>query len=336
MFDELIKELKKLEGEPTQVTVSATFEPDEDGYLDRQCADARCDYAFKIHDDDWARLIQGQGQAYCPRCRCKAGEQSWFTHEQVKHLQNKAVNTLSSRLGRAMKQDALHFNRRQPRGGFITMSMKVDGRPKVIPLPKVAEVLQVRITCDQCSCRFAVIGTGYFCPACGADQVSSVFGRSIGAVKNGLANLDAIRGAIPDRDLADDTVRNIVEGSLQNLVAALQRYLDRLYENHTGNIPPKHAFQRLIQGSELWKAETGQTYENLIGATELARLTRYFQQRHLLAHRQGVVDAEYIQKSGDTSYQTGQRLVVKDNDVQDAAILVERLGKAIKSKCGAV
>ena len=332
MFDKLIKEAKKLEREPMQVTVSATFEPDEDGYLDRQCADARCDYAFKIHDEDWVSLIQGQGRAYCPRCRCKAGEQSWFTHEQVEHLQQKAVGTLSGRLHKAMKQDADRFNRRQPRGGFITISMKVDNRPKMIPLPKVAELLQVRITCDQCSCRFAVIGTGYFCPACGADQVGSVFERSIMAVKDGLTILDAIRGAIPDRDLADDTVRNVVEGSLQILVAAFQRYLDRLYEDHTGNIPPKNAFQRLTQGSELWKAETGQTYENLIGTTELARLTRYFQQRHLLAHRQGVVDAEYIRKGGDTSYQIGQRLVVKDNDVQDAANLVEKLSKAIKSR----
>ncbi|MFQ5785751.1 MAG: hypothetical protein ACE5H8_13145 [Alphaproteobacteria bacterium] len=210
--------------------------------------------------------------------------------------------------------------------------MKVDDRPKAIPLPKVAEVLQVRITCNQCSCRFAVIGTGYFCPACGADQIGSIFERSIMAVKNGLANLNNIRGAIPNCDQADDIVRNLIEGSLQHLVATFQRYLDRLYEDHTRNIPPKNAFQQLAQGSELWKVETGQTYENLIGTTELARLTRYFQQRHLLAHRQGVVDAKYIQKSSDTSYQIGQRIVVKSNDVQDAAILVEKLGKAIKSK----
>lgn len=330
MFDKLIEELENLGREPMEVTVSATFEPDEDGYLDRQCADERCDYAFKIYDEDWADLIQGQ--AYCPRCRCKAGEQSWFTHEQIEHLQQKAIGTVSGRLRKAMKQDAGNFNRGQPRGGFITMSLKVNDHPKMIPLPRVAEVLQVKITCDHCSCRFAVIGTGFFCPACGVDQIGTVFERSITAVKDGLDILDAIRDAIPDRDLADDTVRNIIEGSLHNLVASFQRYLDRLYEDHTGNIPPKNAFQRLNQGSNLWKAETGRTYEKLIGITELTRLNRYFQQRHLLAHRQGVVDAEYIHKSGDTSYQVGQRLVVKESDVQGAADLVEKLGKAIKSR----
>jgi hypothetical protein len=59
----------------------------------------------------------------------------------------------------------------------------------------------------------------------------------------------------------------------------------------------------------------------------------YFQQRHLLAHQQGIVDANYITRSGDTSYATGQRLIIQPNVVLEFADLIEKLGQEIIARC---
>jgi hypothetical protein len=65
----------------------------------------------------------------------------------------------------------------------------------------------------------------------------------------------------------------------------------------------------------------------------LKKLQVYFQQRHLLAHQQGIVDQDYIERSGDTTYQVGQRLIIRDAAVSEFADLVEMLGKSVITQC---
>ena len=57
----------------------------------------------------------------------------------------------------------------------------------------------------------------------------------------------------------------------------------------------------------------------------MADLQRLFQQRHLLAHREGLVDADYLAKSGDATYAVGQRLIVREATVLRLTELIEKL-----------
>lgn len=63
----------------------------------------------------------------------------------------------------------------------------------------------------------------------------------------------------------------------------------------------------------------------------LDQLARAFQHRHLLAHRQGLVDDEYIAKSGDTRYRPGQRIVLPAEAVTEAVALVETLVAGLRA-----
>jgi hypothetical protein len=117
-----------------------------------------------------------------------------------------------------------------------------------------------------------------------------------------LASLDAIahvRQAIEDRDVAENTIRAIIESCLVNAVMAFQA--------------------------------CGHDFEHYLGAGKLADLHRYFQQRHLLAHKDGLVDADYIQRSGDSSYIEGQRIVVKEEGVRQCLALVEELARGLEA-----
>ena len=53
------------------------------------------------------------------------------------------------------------------------------------------------------------------------------------------------------------------------------------------------------------------------------------QARHVLAHQDGLVDGDYVAKSGDRRYAEGQRLVVAPDDVRRFADIVETLSAAI-------
>ncbi|MDE4599681.1 hypothetical protein [Sinorhizobium meliloti] len=56
---------------------------------------------------------------------------------------------------------------------------------------------------------------------------------------------------------------------------------------------------------------------------------RFFQQRHLLAHQQGIVDADYVSRSGDGAYVPGQRLIIKPSAVLDFVDIIEKLGREL-------
>lgn len=171
-----------------------------------------------------------------------------------------------------------------------------------------------------------MIGTAYFCPACGHNPADQQFSQSINGIERSLDAVDAVRVSITDRDIAESTGRLIIENGLQNAVTAFQRCAEAIYSSLSlAAKARRNAFQNLTEGGQLWQTATGKTYADHLTSDELAALLRIFQQRHLLAHTQGIVDEDYILKSGDTRYKPGQRIVIRAEAVLEASALVEKL-----------
>ena len=232
-----------------------------------------------------------------------------------------------------MQRDANEWNRRQPRDSFVPMTMKVDSRPQHVSLPPAAaEPMRLKITCPACACRYAVIGAAYFCPACGHNAADQQFALTISGIRQSLDSLDAVRGAILDRDMAENTARLITENGLQNAVTAFQRCAEAIF-SVVPSAPKarRNAFQNLSEGDQLWQSAVGKAYADYLTLAELTSLQRGFQQRHLLAHTQGLVDQDYISKSGDSRYRPGQRIVVRVETVREAAALIEKLIAGMQS-----
>lgn len=323
MFEETIRALRRLEG---TTTVSVPISDDDEGYFDRECPSEECLFQFKILSEDWKEKVRDE-EVFCPFCGHSADADKWWTREQIEHAKQAALAQIKSAFGNALKRDAVRWNRRQPRKSFISMTMKVDNRPQHVPLPPAAaEPMQLKITCPACSCRYAVIGAAYFCPACGHNAADQVFTLTIAGIRKSLDALDVVRTAIADRDTAENTTRLIIENGLQNAVTAFQRCAEAIFASIPSTSKPRrNAFQNLAEGSQLWQATVGTTYADHLTDDGLQRLGRAFQQRHLLAHTQGIVDNDYVAKSGDRRYRPGQRIVVKADTVHDAVDLIEKL-----------
>lgn len=332
MFENLLKELENLDGTRVSITIKA----DEEGFLDKECPTDNCKFVFKVNEDDWSYLFKDEA-VYCPMCGYEAEADSWWTTEQIEHAKKQALKQVEGLIGSAMRTDAQDFNRRQPNNSFINMSMSIKGfNPQPMMLPfQTKELFERKIKCDKCNARYSVIGSAYFCPCCGHNSVEKTFDDSIKKILAKINNTEIIRNAfheIGQKDEAEITIKSLIESAISDGVTAFQRLTDELYAKVPNCKPaPFNAFQRIDDGNKLWKNACGKGYEDWLTTGELSDLNLLFQKRHLLTHREGMVDAKYIQRSGDTSYQEGQRIIIRDVDVRCLVDLITKLAKGMRS-----
>lgn len=332
MFEDLIKQLQGLNGRSIPIPIQT----DEKGYIDKQCPSPQCEFLFKVNEDDWSNLFRDEA-VWCPMCRHEAPANQWFTIEQVEHSKSEALVVVKGEINNALRSDARKFNRSQSRNSFISMSMEVKGgthRTYALPA-KAADVMQLEIRCDNCSARFAVVGSAYFCPACGANSVVRTYHDSLRKIRAKKDSEEIVLQALTDavgKDEAELTCRSLRETCLSDGVTAFQKYCEGLYEPF--GKAPFNVFQRIDEGSELWHSAVSKGYESWLTAQELSSLKVLYQKRHILAHNDGIIDQRYVEKSGDSTYKAGQRLVVSKGDIEVLLSLLDKLGSGLGGACG--
>ncbi len=329
MFEETIRALEQLSD---GMTYKMDVLPDDDGYYDKECPNEECMSKFKVNAEDWHKLFSDEA-VYCPFCGHVAPARSWWTTEQVEQAQQQAKEQLVVKLNQAMREDVRRFNRSQPRKSFIKISMKFSGNTSFVDLPASAlEVMEQKIECDNCGAHYAVVGSAFYCPCCGKNSAKLTFNNTIDKVRAKIKNIPLIWDAIAvhSKDEAERTCNSLIESSISDLVVAFQRVCECVYPQIDGALTlKKNVFQRIDDGNALWVGLVGKGYQDWITPIQLAKLRRCFQQRHLLQHKDGVVDEEYIKKSGDSSYHVGQRLIIKERDVSEYADIIETLGNHV-------
>ncbi|MBK8170725.1 MAG: hypothetical protein IPK60_10350 [Sandaracinaceae bacterium] len=332
VFKKVMRELERLKREQVAVPIRA----DERGYLDRECPAEACKFIFKVLIEDWTTRLKN-ASAHCPRCGHTAPDDHWWTTDQLKRARAEVGKVVRARIGNALQEDARAFNTTAPRS-LISISMNVSGRKHsttaALPVEAV-NVLEQTLVCEKCGAGFAVLGSAFFCPCCGHNSVERMFDGALAKVRAKIDGLEVVRGALAatlGADEADTFCASTVENGLQDCVVAFQHLAERLYVSPAGAKPPRrNVFQSLDEGSELWRSAVGKGYDDWLSAKEYRRLDVLFQRRHLLAHREGLVDDKYVKNSGDVTYRPGQRIVVLPADVTEMVGLVEKLGTAIRA-----
>jgi uncharacterized Zn finger protein (UPF0148 family) len=332
MFDKLLQQLKQLE---KGVKVPVNLPLDEEGYLDRQCPAKFCHAEFKVLWQDWKGKVKDE-KVFCPICGVSACATEWNSEEQEAHLKQVALAYVQKTVRLGLSEDAQRFNRSQ-RPGFIQMRLSIRPAPPLVIIPiDAAKAMRQNFTCEVCGCRYASIGAAFFCPACGHNSAIVMFDQTIGTVRQIMSTVDVTRNSLSkeyDEDIAENSIRHMVENNLGRLVGAFQQFTEALFNKLPSAVSLKYrknAFQNLLESSDLWRRSTGKDYENFLSPDELQELEILFQKRHLLVHRNGIVDQEYIDKSGDKSYEIGQRIVIRKSEVLRLAELLSELASELR------
>lgn len=334
MFDKLLRELKKLE---RGVQVPIQIHLDDEGQIDRRCPLEACQADFKVVLEDWKEKVRDEA-AYCPICRHESKGTDWNTPAQREYISQAAHSHLQKVVQGALHEDSRRFNARQPRGGLISLSLSYRPGSSIIAVPPAAaDQLRQHFVCEACTCRYSSLGAAFFCPACGHNSAATTFVQAVEAVLASVGALDAIKDAVrvvAGDDAATDTARQILENGLVKLVASFQRFAEATFQRLPNAVTikvRKNLFQNLAESSNVWRSATGKGYEDLLNAGELKALGVYFQQRHLLAHREGLVDQDYLDKTGDQTYKVGQKLIVREPAVVRLAELVQQLATGLRA-----
>lgn len=194
------------------------------------------------------------------------------------------------------------------------------------------EQWETEICCEKCGTHYSVIGAAYFCPCCGHNSAVNSFNDSLDSIKKMLDSLGDMKAMLTKkygRDAAETMCRSLLESSIGDMVSAFQKFASCKYDALTGKTSSGNAFQRVEEGSRLFEKETGRKYSDWLSLGELNSMKVMFQRRHLLEHNNGMVDQLYLDKSQDTSYSLGQRIVVKVSDAYALLDVVRKLGNGL-------
>lgn len=292
-------------------TVSVPIKADDDGYLGRECPVEECLGYFKITPGTG---IQGPAPCHCPYCGHSGDSKTFWTKEQLEYAKSVVIRQVTDALFADLK--SMEFEHK-PRGGFgIGLSMKVS-RSSPHPVRYYREKqLETEVVCDGCTLRYAIYGVFGWCPDCGVHNSRQILDKNLE-----LARKQLTFAASVDKDFAD----HLTGDALENVVSAFDGFGREVCAKRAAEIP----FQNLTGARRKVQDTFGFDFADQLTPDEWNGACRVFQKRHLLAHKMGVVDEEYIRKTGDTQAVVGRKVSVSPDEVTATIGIVEALGRRL-------
>lgn len=282
------------------------------------------------------RREPGAGQTVCPYSGF-IGDDAEFVHAEdieaiKKHVIWMAGNDLNDYLGDFAKD----FNRRQPRGGFI--SMKMEHKPRRRPKPlAIREDLLRSLECELCHREYGVYALALFCPDCGAPNVALHFRREIALVSEQIALADELdqKGNVEIAyrlmGNAHEDVLTAFEATLKSVHAHLVKtYLPDQVDKLLGKKAVGNAFQNVERGRKLF-AKLGIDPFDVLDEAGIKHIQLNAEKRHVLGHNLGIADDHYA--SFSEGLEPGETVTIIGEDIRRFAGLclqvVERLEEGL-------
>jgi len=305
-INRLIKNLKEFQKDINKVKIPV--KTDEDGYIDKECPNEECLFQFKVNAEDWGNNFKDE-KVFCPNCKNESAANTYYPSEFIGQFRRELIASFREKVLKG-KQVPYDF------------------------LPYIAtKKWNLKIECESCGSRYSVIGSAFFCPCCGHNSIEKHFEDSVVKINLKIHEIENIKSSIVNTigaDNADIIARSIKESCLSDCVVSFQHYSNLMYLKISGKKPKFNIFQKIVDGSETWKKEIGEGYEDWISSQELNLMNKLFQQRHLFLHSDGIVDQMYLEKSGDSKYKIGQRIVINDNELIKLVETILKIAEKVK------
>lgn len=313
--------------------IPITFHSDEKGYFDRECPNENCLYVFKVSMIDWKEKVTDEA-VHCPMCGYTDTSDKWWTQKQLNDIQKVVGNCATAIIQRELEKTFKNLETRTQRNKFIEITYQPERRLTFVnnPLGQSPD-WEREVVCPKCEMRYSVIGTAFFCPCCGINTIDEAFEESLDSIAKMIESLRAMEVMFSQSfgiDKAATMVRELVEDCLGNIVSGFQKFAEVIFHKLCSTEVRPNDFQIVEKGSRLFCNVTGKGYDTWLTQDELVFLKIMFQRRHLMVHNGGMVDLQYLQKTNDSSYLVGQRLVIRECDILQLIEFIKRIAKGYK------
>lgn len=305
---------------------SFSIPTDEKGMTGRECPRSKCLGHFKVR---FGTGLKGSNlPCVCPYCGHKGPHNTFYTGDQNKYIESMLLGEVDRELGKMLKRTARRINSR-PKGGFgLSIKMEVSSRPPK-PVYRYQEPrLETELTCDQCTLHYAIYGVFGYCPDCGVHNSRQILEKNLELALKELQLAE---------ESGDEALREyLISDALENSVAAFDGFGRETAKAHANKAtdPQKASamsFQNLVSAERNVEQLFGFKLSDGVTSDEWQLLTRGFQKRHLLAHKMGVVDQQYLAAAGDPGAVLGRKVKVARDEVRQLINAVAKLGTYLAS-----
>lgn len=282
---------------------------DDGGFLGRQCPHEDCQRYFKIKPGTG---LEGENlPLHCPYCG-KTGEMGDFpTQAQLDYAVSKVGRQVTGAVTRDLKDMARRFNRRAG-GGLFSLKMDVESSPS--PIRRYTEEeLETDVECQNCTLGYSVYGVFAYCPDCGQHNSLQILGKSLDVVVKMLDMASSV-----DAEVAATLVQN----GLEDCVSAFDGFGRELCKVHSSKAKVQARaeairFQNIARARTSIVEQFGIDLAQGLGDDQWSLIARCFQKRHLLAHKMGVIDEEYIKRADDPSAVAGRKVTITADEIRE-------------------
>jgi hypothetical protein len=301
--------------------ISIPIQPDEDGFTGRECPNSDCEGYFKI---EFGTGLKGENlPCHCPYCGHTASHDQFWSKEQIEYATSIAFRNITDALHKDLKK--LEFDHK-PKGAFgIGLSLKVKpGSPTPISHYREKK-LETEIICGNCTLRYMVYGVFAFCPDCGMHNSLQILSKNLELAVKMLDMAASVEAELAVR---------LIENALEDCVSAFDgfgRETCHIYARKSTDPAKaeKLSFQNLEGARQSLRGLFNIDVVAGLGDGEWKIAVRSFQKRHLLSHKLGVVDDEYISKTADNQAIVGRKVTISANDVRNLARILGKLAKSM-------
>lgn len=303
--------------------INVPLQLDERGYLGRECPEESCEGYFLIKPGTGLR---GESlPCHCPYCGYTGPSTRFYTKEQIAYARSVAKRQIVEAIRKDLKQFEFDLPARGPLGIGISMKLK-PGTP--VPIRHYREkTLETFVSCATCALDYAVYGVFGYCPDCGAHNSVQILERNLDLTRRQLA----LAESLDDPDLR----RHLIEDALENCVSAFDgfgREVVRVKNQAMGiGAAPSASFQNLEKAAGYLQRQFAVGLSAACGDDDWEAARRGFAKRHVIAHRAGVVDDEYVRQSGDVDASVGRRIPLEAAEVRRVSDAVLGLARALAS-----
>lgn len=281
--------------------------PDDEGFIGRECP--KCRGYFKI--DLGTGLKQEELPCHCPYCGHAAERDRFVTEDQIAYARSVARRKVVDAFRRDLK--ALEFSHKPIRGSGIDISLKVK-HGQTIPIHRYKESqLETEIVCTNCTLRYSVYGVFAFCPDCAQHNSLDIFNGNMDLVRK---MLDLARNQ-NQRELSEKLIKNAL-GECVSVFDDFGREICRVYGAYArGSIDADRvSFQNVIRSRKQIITAFGIDIAESLNEYRWNQVVNLFQKRHVVVHRMGVVDQQYVNLAGD-DVKVGRKIVVDMSEVEE-------------------
>jgi len=199
--------------------------------------------------------------------------------------------------------------------------MKVSGQPTRIRHYREKK-LETEVVCDRCTLRYTIYGVFGFCPDCAVHNSLQILNKNLELAQKLLAVAETQEPQV---------AQHLIENALEDCVSAFDgfgRETCRVFAQKA--LKPEKAaeirFQNIVAARDRVKEQFGLDFSASAASSDWETVRRAFQKRHLLAHKMGVVDEDYLSATGDSPTLLGRKVSITVSEVSEFVAHLRVLG----------